>query len=143
MSESRDCASFLGCYIAEELLSHYFNGIHKMPYGNEGYDFICSKGFKIDVKSACLTNSLEGQYPRWFFNIERNLIPDYFLILAFDNREDLNPLHMWLIPGNKINQLKSLSISPGKVNKFSQYEKPIDKISSICKKFKEGSYGQI
>jgi len=122
MSESRDCASFLGCYIAEEVLSHYFNGIQKMPYGNEGYDFVCSKGFKIDVKSACLTNSLTGQYPRWFFNIERNLTPDYFLILAFDDRENLNPLHIWLIPGNKINQLKSLSISPGKVDKFNQYE---------------------
>ena len=113
MSKNKDCAVYLGVYIAEQVLSQAFKNIQKMPYGNPGYDFKCSNGFLIDVKSSCLYKD-NG----WSFTIEHNTIADYFLCLAFDNRANLNPLHVWLIPGEKINHLTSASISLSTIHKM-------------------------
>jgi len=90
LQEAKDSASYLGVYVAERVLSKYFDNIIKMPYGNPGYDFICGKGFKIDVKSACLYYQ-RGCYPYWEFHIKRNNAADYFLCLGFDSRDMLNP----------------------------------------------------
>jgi hypothetical protein len=105
-----------------------------MPYGNKGFDFICNNGYKIDVKSATL---LGKKYKRWCFGIEHNQIANYFLCLAFDNREDLNPLHIWLIPGNNVNKRTSISISPNTLNKFDRYKLDrLDKIKLCCNKLR-------
>jgi len=95
-SENKECADYLGIHIAERILSKIFQNVDRMPNCNPGYDFICNKGYKIDVKSACLFKS------KWLFHIYNNKIADYFLLLAFDNRTDLNPIHMWLIRNNEI-----------------------------------------
>ena len=96
--DNKECANYLGIHIAERLLSKIFENVTRMPYGNPSYDFICKKGYKIDVKSSCIRKNRNN----WSFGIDKNQIADYFLLLAFDNRKDLNPLHIWLIKGNEM-----------------------------------------
>jgi|LAHU01.1.fsa_nt_gb hypothetical protein len=132
-TESKRCSSYLGVHIAERALSKFFDNIVRMPINNPGYDFICGKGFKIDVKSSCLVN-MTKTCDRWQFNIKHNDVPDYFLFLAFDNRSDLNPQHVWLVPRSVINGRYIISItrSPRVLAKWEIFEKPIDKVLSCC-----------
>ena len=127
MSENKECASYLGVFVAERVLSHVFKDVEVMPYGNPGYDIVCNKGKLIDVKCACL-----GKGGRWVFNIRRNIVADYFLCLAFDNRDDLNPEHTWLIPGDIVNHLKGTGISPITIHKWDEYKIDVDKVSACC-----------
>ena len=131
MSENRNCASFLGVYVAERVLSHVFKHVEKMPNGNPGYDFICGGGHKIDVKSAC-RHVRKNWADMWVFHIEKNQIAEYFLCLAFDNRDDLNPEHIWLIPSNKINDHVSIGISETTLAKWDEYKLDIEKVSACC-----------
>lgn len=131
IKNNKNCPGFLGVYIAEHILSHIYHNVKRMPYGHRGYDFICGKGYKIDVKSACLK---ENHPNLWGFSIKRNKIPDYFLCLAFDNREDLNPLYIWLIPGYILNNKFGTSISKSTLNKWKEYEQSINKVITCCNK---------
>ena len=106
MEENKACAHYLGTVVAERqyariILPEIFGGIEReMPYGNPKYDFIAKNGIKVDVKSRCIR-----EYPGWRGwepHIRFNETTDYFLILAFDNRENLNLIHVWLIGGNEI-----------------------------------------
>ncbi len=134
MSENPACPTYLGIHIAERLLSQFFDRIDRMPMNNPGFDFVCGKGFKIDVKSACLYHPKSNRKPSWHYNIAHNTIADYFLCIAFDDREKLNPVHVWLIPGPFVGHLGSLLIkdTPHGLAKFSQYEKPLDKVITCC-----------
>ena len=98
-----------------------------MPYNNKGFDFICDKGYKIDVKSSCFLTSRPNM---WAFKIRYNTIADYFLCLAFDNRKDLNPAHIWLIPGHIINHQTCASISKSTLDRWHEYEL-IDKLGEV------------
>ena len=139
MSENRECASFLGVYIAEGVLSKIFKNVTRMPNNNSGYDFVCSKGFKIDVKSAVMIYP-KGRSPIWNFVINHNKIADYFICIAFDNRKNLTPLHVWVIPGKDINDKLSFHIStnPKFTKLWSKYEKTeeLDKVVACCNKLK-------
>lgn len=138
--ENRKCALYLGVHVAERVLSHVFKDIERMPLHNPGYDFRCSYGRLIDVKSACFRKNGNG----WKFNVSGdNEIADYFLCLAFDNREDLIPLHAWLLPNNKSNPLKAASISISTISKWDKYELDISKISDCCNEFRSGKMAVI
>lgn len=128
MSKAKDSAAYLGIFIAERALSKFFEEITRMPNGNPGFDFICKRGFKIDVKSRCISDNA------WGFNIHKNKIANYFLCIAFDNRTNLTPLHVWLIPGKIINEKHMLYISNSinSLAKWLQYEKPLDKVNTCC-----------
>lgn len=146
MAENKECPLYLGVHIAETVLSKVFENVEKMPQNNPGYDFICNKGYKIDVKSACLNNR---NY--WAFSIYNNKIPDYFLLLAFDNRTSLKPLHLWLIKSTEIPPMvrkrqadRAKSIGdykhfvitniPEKLIKLKQYEltDKLEKVIELC-----------
>ena len=127
-NENKKCAAYLGVHIAEQVLSQAFKNVQRMPYCNPGYDFKCNNGFLIDVKSACKRKDRNG----WHFHIEQNHIADYFLCLAFDNREDLNPLHAWLIPGAKVNHLRNLGISSSTIHKWDEHRLDIAKVVTCC-----------
>lgn len=135
MHENKNCAAYLGICIAERVLSLVFENIIHMPNNNEGYDFICNKGKKIDVKS-CVEKYNKNGVSNWTFGIKQNAIADYFLCLAFDNRTNLNPMHLWLIPAEHINDLTTLQISNDKLNNFSQYEKKLDDVILCCNELK-------
>lgn len=132
MLENKECACYLGMFIAEGLVAKYFKNPIRMPAGNPGYDFICSKGYKVDVKSSVLT-----KYNSWSFDIRKNKIADYFLCLAYDNRQDLNLIHIWLFPGHIINNMKGISSTQPRILKWAQYEKPIEKIGLCCETLKK------
>ena len=127
---NKNCASYLGVTIAEQLLAKVFKNVVMMPYGNKGFDFKCNQGYMIDVKSAVKRNLRRA----WMFKINKNLIADYFLCLAFDNRQQLNPMHIWLIPSKEINHLKFLTISESRLIKWSKYEliDKLDKVIGCC-----------
>ena len=126
-----ESSTYLGCTIAEKVLSKVFNNVETMPYRNPGFDFICNKGKKIDVKSSCIDNSNKLKC-RWAFGIRKNKIADFFLCIAFDNRDKLTPLHLWLIPSDKINNLTKLSISNRTLKKWSEYEMDITDTLRCC-----------
>ena len=136
--ENKDCPNYLGRHIAERILSYYFEGVKMMPYQNPGYDFICKNGYKIDVKSSCLHKS-DGGNPHWSFDIIHNEIADYFLCLGFDDRENLEPINLWLVPGFEVNMKYALIItfSEASMSKWMKYEKPLDKVLECCNTLKE------
>lgn len=135
-SENKQCSAFLGVHVAERVLSKVFKDVEEMPYGHEGYDFICNKGKKIDVKSAC-TQTRDRQGDNWSFHIRKNQIADYFLCLAFDNREDLTPMHIWLIPAKLVNHCISASISESTLSKWDEYKLDINRVVSCCNTMKQ------
>ena len=131
MDKNKEHSLFLGVHIAEQVLSKVFKNVKQMPYGNKGFDFFCNKGKKIDVKASVLHTNGES-LGHWLFIIKQNIIADYFLCLAFDNREDLNPLHIWLIPADKLNHLTGTTISKSTINKWDEYKLDINKVISCC-----------
>lgn len=124
---NKDCASYLGS-LTEQVLSNLFKDVQIMPHGNHGFDFICNQDYKIDAKS-CATGNKIGN---WQFGIGKNQIADYFLCVAFEDRNNLNPVHLWLIPGKDINHKMGITISKSMLKKWSQYEQPLDKVILCC-----------
>lgn len=139
MYENKSCSQYLGIVIGERLCRHLFKDVQVMPRGNTGYDIICNKGKKIDVKTACITLA-DSKYPHWQFYINNNTIPDYFILVAFDNRTDLNPLHIWMIPGKEINNQGSASIAPSTIHKWNEWERDIKDAQLCCTELKESIY---
>ena len=133
MAQSKFSPVYLGVYIAERILAKFFEKISRMPYGNPGYDFVCGKGFKIDVKSSVNRGGW------WEFNIRKNQIADYFLCLAFDNRSALEPQHIWLIPSENVRSKDSIRIKNGvlSLGLWKEYEKPLDKVQYCCESMRE------
>lgn len=143
MSENENCASYLGVHIGEILLSKIFKDIKRMPYANPGYDWICDKGYKINTKTSTLDKGLN----RWMFNIDYNNITDYFMLIAFDDIENLNPMHVLLIEKNEIVRGRKFymrsSIHINNKHKyllpFQKYEwvDKLERLTECCKELKE------
>lgn len=137
MNENRECPAYLGVHVAEKVLRNVFNNVKQMPFENPGFDFICNKGKKIDVKSACMISSNRCKSPFWVFNINKNIIANYFLFLAFDNRKQLNPLYLWLMPGEIVNTLTQTSISQVTMKKWDKYKLDIENVIKCCDTIKQ------
>lgn len=135
-NKNKKCSSYLGIHIAERVMSKVFKNIKRMPMNNPGYDVICNRNKLIDIKSSCLRGT---KYPRWLFMIRRNHIADFFLCLAFNNREDIQPIYAWLIPGSKLNHLKGAGITQSTIHKWDAYKLDITKISTCCDHLREES----
>jgi hypothetical protein len=136
-AENKSSSLYLGCVIAETILSREFPGFKRMPNGNTGYDYDCPKGYKIDVKSGCRL-AFKNRNDSWQFHINKNKIADFFLCIAFDDRENLNPEHIWLIPGGVVNDKQTIVItdSPEILAKWSQYERPLENVMNCCDKLR-------
>ena len=142
MTEAKDIGMYLGVVIAERVLSHVFNQVIKMPHGNPGFDFICGKGYKVDVKSGCLHTRTERdgyRRTRWKFRIGKNTIAQYFVCLGFNDRDSLEPLRMWIIPGEMVQHLDTICITntPKTLKKWEKYERPVGKVLSCCAEMRE------
>ena len=131
MSENKKCTLYLGVHVAERVLSNVFKDVIVMPTHNPGFDFICNKGMRIDVKSSCTTK--DGG---WVFMINRNKTADHFLCIAFDNRGDLNPLNIWLLPSSEVSNNVSISVSKSTLCKWDKYALDIDTVVSQFNKMK-------
>lgn len=130
MHKNKLCSAYLGIVIGERLIRHLFKNVKVMPHGNPKFDFICGKDFKIDVKTACIT--LNRGYPQWTFGINHNTIADFFIFVAFDNRTYLNPLHLFMIPGNEINNQGSISSTPSRIHKWDKWKRDIKDAQLCC-----------
>lgn len=149
---NKKCSAYLGIHICEnkKFLSKVINIIESMKCNNPGYDVICGKGKKIDVKCACLSKN-----NTWIFTIKKNKIADYFLIISFDNRESLNVQHIWLVKGDSViekttynskefifNEKNSVIISKGNkaLKRWIKHEitdiYKLKEVQKVCDKFK-------
>ena len=117
---NKESPQYLGITIAENMLSKIFKNVEVMPSGNKGFDIICNKGFKIDIK--CATQRKNRIKSAWMFSSRKNQMADFFLCLAFDNRKQLNPKHVWLIPTDKVKDQMGITISESKLNRWKEYE---------------------
>lgn len=138
MSKNKECSSFLGVHVAENVLNHVYKTATMMPYGNRGYDFVCGHGMKIDVKSAVITYHGRS-HGKWIFPFKRNTIADYFLCIAFDDRKNLNPLHLWLVPGHVVNWSTGICVSVSTVKKWDAYKLDLSKVVECCDGMKGGA----
>lgn len=133
ISEAKDSASYFGVFIGERILSNLFKNVIRMPYANRGFDFISEGGIRIDAKCSSLRYPKIGN-PRWSFGINANKLTDYFLCMAFDSREKLQPMHIWLIPANKLNKKTSISIanSAESLATYAMFEQPLGETIPYC-----------
>jgi len=134
MADNPKCTLYLGYFISETVLSREFKNVKRMPVTHPGYDFECNRHFKIDAKSSCLVNaSRGGSY--WQFTIKCNKVPHFYLLIAWDNRDNLNPIHIWLIPAALINMKKIIYIgnTEKSLAKWKKYERPLTNVLSCCK----------
>lgn len=131
-TKNKKCTQFLGVHVAERVLNRVFKDVERMNMSNPGYDFICNHGKKIDVKSSCE----DSNGKKWSFIIKKNKIADFFLCIAFDNRESLTPQHLWLIPGDDINTKTGVVISKNTVDRWSVYEIDIERTLHCCNSIK-------
>jgi hypothetical protein len=139
LGQNKESGNYLGVHVSERLLAGVFDHVERMPYGNPGYDFVCGKGKKIDVKSACRYKPKQGP-DRWGFHVKCNPKCDAFLLIAFNNRQDITPEHVWLIPAKLINHLTGFCISDSKksLSQWTIYEKELDKVNECCNRMKAG-----
>ena len=131
MKTNVNCAQYLGINVAERVLSKVFKNVQKMPMHPSGYDFVCNKGKKIDVKSST-THMSTHDTAYWEFTVNKNTVAEFFLCIAFDDRENLTPLHVWLLPGDSVNHLKNATIAASTVHKWDEYRLDIDKTVRCC-----------
>ena len=131
--ENPECSGYIAD-LAEQICAHYFDGVKRMPNCHPGYDLICRKGFRIDVKSSCRIKirSHPNASDQWMFTLKRNSVADYFLCLAFRDRETREPEHIWLIPSETVNHLFVLGIAESRLAKWAEFEKPLDKVLACC-----------
>lgn len=138
--DNPDCPRYFGDF-TESLMIQTFEGATKMPSNNPGYDWTCKKGDKIDNKGSCLIYR-KGKSPMWQFNIMYNNITDWFILSAWDNRDSLNPLHVWafhkddIVRGRKFWRRDTLAItdiSKG-LKEFEKYEitHRLDELKELC-----------
>lgn len=131
-AKDRDPALWLGVYVAEPLLTAYFGNANKMPITNPGFDYVCSRGYKIDVKSSIISRlDKHGKGGRWKFQ-GINDIADYFFCIGFDNRDDLNVIKVWLFPKSVVSGIRTITISLSKLKKFEQYELNSESARILC-----------
>lgn len=142
MQLNKDCTTYFGIWIAENYIVKTFEDVDKAPYGTIGYDWICNKGKKIECKARCLDSANRWSYPIADNNNNYNTIADYFIISAWDNRESLNPLHIWIFHRDDIVRREpfwmrsSISISNTKkgLKEFEKFEVTgrLDKLKELC-----------
>lgn len=138
MYKNKECAAYLGIVIGERLCRHLFKDVQVMPMHNPGFDFVCNHGKKIDIKTGCMCLD-HGKYPYWGFKIEYNKIADYFICVAFDNRTDLNPLYIWMIPGSDVNNQRGVQISLSTIHKWDKWKRDINNAQLCCSELKQSN----
>lgn len=146
MCESKDSnwSVYFGNFIVENYIIKTFEYPVKMPPNNPGFDWICKKGQKIQCKARCL--KYDGKWSGWHFTINFNKMADYFILSAWDSKDSLVPLHVWIfhkddiVRGIKFWRRETFSISntPEKLKEFEKYEVTdrLEKLKELCNRRK-------
>lgn len=115
---NEDCSVNFGILKGEELfarfLVNYFERVKHMKNNNRGFDFICEnprqefinkypqfrlerdKEYKLQFKSRCIKYNNMCNWSGWDFRVDHNSTADIFIFSSWSNREDLEPLHVWI-----------------------------------------------
>ena len=146
---NEDCPAHFGDF-TESLMILTFEDAVKMPCDNPGFDWTCKKGYKIDNKSRCLYYNISEDWLGWTFPIRFNKTAEWFILSAWDDRNSLNPLHVWAFHKNdmviyrigghyilkKFCDRYGISISNTQegLKKFEKYEitNRLDKLKEFC-----------
>lgn len=175
MSENEDCSLHFGVFKGEEVVKRYletiFEYVEHMHPTYRQFDFICrnikqefvdkysqlgiekNKEYRIQVKVTSLIDN------HFCFTINYNKNIDFFILIGFDNKDNLNTINMWLIEKEEMIRVgiggtgytlvkawnrKMLNIYMNTKSQmsyiyFKKYElnDEIEKLNKICKKFKE------
>lgn len=167
-SDNSECPTYFGQYIEEKYVSQIFD--HPVPFefpkdelgritdNHKPYDYLCKKGLKIKmVSSVCHTSPSKvskvtgDMLPYFEYAIRKNSVPDYYILSAWDNRESLDPLFVWIIKSNEIfittqsrklfwdRENLSISFNENGIKKMKQYEAndKLDKLKEICGRYEE------
>lgn len=118
MLDNETCSYYVGIMgereIGRIILPRILGTItEEMPPNYPGFDFIVDNNIKVNVKSACLIDIGKNMKSRWCYNIDYNEIADYFLCVAFDNREHLYCMHVWLFKRDDIVRKKEIYKTSG------------------------------
>lgn len=144
---NENCSLWFGEFISQNYVMETFENPIKMHNGNPGFDWICKKGEKIDHKGACLTYIIDANWSGWVFGIEYNNIADWFILSAWDSRDSLVPLHVWIFHKNDIIRERkfwrrdsfSITDTPKKLKELEKWEvtNRLEKLKELCDKSKE------
>lgn len=136
-----DCSLWFGEFISQNYVMKTFEDSIKIPSNNPGFDWICKKGQKIDHKGACL-KYYPWQSPHWSFHIRHNKISDYFILSAWDDKDNLNPLHVWMfhkndkVRGRKFCEFEEFVVTntPEKLKELEKWEVTdrLGKLKEFC-----------
>lgn len=168
LSENKGCESYFGVYIVEHVLNKFlptiFDYVEYMKYGNRGFDFICKDPkqefidrypqlklkreieYKIQSTARCLDFGTDHSH----FPIMYNDIPEYFIFSSWDNRDNLNLLHVWMIHKNEIVRGRkfwrraaiNITNRPRYLTEFNRYEliNELDKLQETIKELKDNEF---
>lgn len=95
---------FFGEDITKGAVEIAFSHLSRMPKNNQGYDFISPDGTKIEVKASHGIKS-------WMFSINKNVIADRFLLIAFDEKSRI--VMGWDIPSSIAGAKYAISMNAG------------------------------
>jgi hypothetical protein len=171
--DNPDCPRYFGEYIERKYVSQIFEDAVPFEYKRDilgritdkrkPYDYICCRGLKIKHVASCLrmdknhVQKLTGEHlPYFAYAIKRNSIPDAWVFSAWNNREDLEPLFVWIIKGHEefITQVKkgpfwdrktfTVYFNERGIKKMKRYEvtKKLDRLKEVCKLNKIGEIGR-
>ena len=134
MYKNKNCGQYIGIVVAERLVKHLFNDVEMMPPNFPGYDLVCNRGKRIDVKAStiCVRENKNSVVNGWKFHIRYNKNCDFFLCIAFDNVIDCNPLIAWMIPGNEVNDNESITISSTTIHKWDKWKMDMSNAQACC-----------
>jgi len=141
---NEDCSSWFGDF-TENLMIHRYPGAKKMPYGNQGFDYLWN-GEKIDNKGRCL--KYYGNWSGWGYDIGYNNVTKKFILSGWDNRESLNPLFAFefdkndlvrIGKGNNVHKVEfwkrdsfTITNTPEGLEQFGEYQIDIDWLKELC-----------
>lgn len=123
MTKNKKCPKFLRISIGGRLCKHYFRDVEIMPRSERGYDIVCNKGKKIDVKMSCATLKKNSKNQSFNFKIEKNKTADHFILIALDNGNDINILNLWIVPAHEINNKSNITTSIKTMHKWDKWKR--------------------
>lgn len=161
MEFNEECSSNFGIYKGETLFKRFlltiFECVEHMESNNKYFDFICKnpsqefidkypqfklerdKEYKFQLKNRCLRRSPLWNSIYWCFShIDYNKKTDYFIFCGWNDRDNQNPIHIWIfhkddiIGGDKFWRRDSLSITNKQeyINNFLNHEL-IDELKTL------------
>lgn len=140
---NKDCSKWFGEFITQDRVMKTFEHAIPAPPNNPNFDWTCKDGKKVEHKGSCLLYEPK-KTPRLKFYLDYNNIADYFVLSAWDNREYLNPIYIWIfdrddiVRGKPFWRRESLSITDSYegLKEFRKYEAAdkLKKLKEFCDK---------